>query len=186
MGDEGDRAPGQRIGLVVADGAQPVDGIDEPHAPGTAQRHARARRDGGEPRTQVRYRWQGGLIGRAEDHRRPVTPLRREPELALKGRVGYTEQHKVDRAGTSESERRQRVPPMSAYRGFTRCVRGADGLRATSSTMRCPKLPGRELAPTIATLLASSIALRPPPGPSLDSPPGPPLGPPPGPPLGPP
>jgi hypothetical protein len=37
-------------------------------------------------------------------------------------------------------------------------MRGAAGLRLTSATIRSPRLPGRELAPTTATLRASSIA----------------------------
>ena len=38
-------------------------------------------------------------------------------------------------------------------------MRGRDGLLATSAIMRAPRLPGRALAPTSATLRASSIAV---------------------------
>ncbi len=38
-------------------------------------------------------------------------------------------------------------------------MRGRDGLLASSAIIRAPRLPGRALAPTRATLRASSIAV---------------------------
>ena len=52
VGDQGDRADRQRVGLGVADRAQPPGHVHESHAPGTAQLHAGPPGDGGQPVAQ--------------------------------------------------------------------------------------------------------------------------------------
>ena len=60
--------------------------------------------------------------------------------------------------GRAASEGWHGTPPISRYFGLIRYIAGAAGLRATSVTIRWPSDPGRGLAPTRATLRASSIA----------------------------
>src|SRR5215469_11444829 len=60
--------------------------------------------------------------------------------------------------GSSARDGWHGVPPISPYLGLIRYVAGPAGLRATSATIRWPRVPPRGLAPTNATLRASSIA----------------------------
>src|SRR5215467_9245381 len=62
--------------------------------------------------------------------------------------------------GKAASEGWHGTPPISRYFGLTRYIAGAAGLRATSATILAPRVPGRGLAPTRATLRASSIGRR--------------------------
>src|SRR6188472_1844285 len=51
-------------------------------------------------------------------------------------------------------------PATSAYDGLTRWTRSSPGDRIASVTIRRPRLPGRALAPTSATLRASRVRAR--------------------------
>ena len=82
-------------------------------------------------------------------------------ELVDQAAVAHAEQHQVggfvDRGQRSGRHGR---PATSAYDGLTSQTCSYPGDRSTSSTIRWPRLPGRGLAPTTATLRASSIARR--------------------------
>ena len=53
MGDQRDRPGGQRVGLHVADRAQPAGHVDEAHAARAAHRHPGGAGDGGQPLAQA-------------------------------------------------------------------------------------------------------------------------------------
>ena len=97
MGDQRDRPGGQRVGLDVADGAQPAGDVHEPHAPGAAHRHARLAGDRGQPVPQP-----GGarkVKGRTENYGRTGLGACRGVQLRLEGGVRDGQQHEVHRFG---------------------------------------------------------------------------------------
>ena len=96
VGDQRDRPAGQRVGLEVADRAQPAGGVDESHAARPAHRHARGRRGGGQPGPQPGRR-AGQLVRAAEDHRGAVAAPGGQGQLLLQGGVGHGQQDQVDR-----------------------------------------------------------------------------------------
>ena len=104
MGDQRDRASGQRVRLGVADRPQAAADIDEAHAAGPAHLHPGARGNAGEA---VPQRQGGGLrpsldcvlVSAAEEHRGGVAPLGCEAELLLERGVRNSQQHQVDRIG---------------------------------------------------------------------------------------
>ena len=97
VGDQRDRPGGQRVGLDVADGAQPAGDVHEPHAPGAAHRHARLAGDRGQPVPQP-----GGarkVKGRTENYGRTGLGACRGVQLRLEGGVRDGQQHEVHRFG---------------------------------------------------------------------------------------
>ena len=96
--DQRDRPGRQRVGLGVADRAQPARHVHEPHAPGPAHGHPRVPRDRRDPLPQPRPGPRAVRVhGGAEDHRRTGAASRRRPHLLLERGVGNGEQRQVDR-----------------------------------------------------------------------------------------
>ncbi len=96
VGDQRDGPAGQRVGLEVADRAQPAARVDESHAARPAHRHARGRRGGGQPGPQPGRR-AGQLVRAAEDHRGAVAAPGGQGQLLLQGGVGHGQQDQIDR-----------------------------------------------------------------------------------------
>ncbi len=109
MRDQRDWAGRQLLRLDVADRPQAPGHVDESHAAGPAQLHARSPRDRGQALTQVRLAGQRVLVRVSEDHRRGIAAAGGQAELLLKRGVGDAEQYQVGRPG-QVGERRVAVP----------------------------------------------------------------------------
>ena len=107
-------------------------------------------------------RWPGGWPGGSKAL--PKITAERSPRAAASASCssravsGTASRTRSTGPGRSARDGWQGIPAISWYRGLTRYVRGAGWLRATSLIIRWPRLPGRGLAPTSATLRASSMA----------------------------
>ena len=173
LGDQRDRARRKLVRLGVPDRPQPVAHVDEAHAASAAQGHPGGARRRGDP-VPERDRGSGAGPGSPEPGSPAGTGSCAPPKItadlsprraarstcAASAASGTPSSTRSTGRGRAASEGWHGTPPISRYFGLIRYIAGEAGLRATSATIRWPSVPGRGLAPTRATLRASSIARR--------------------------